>query len=151
MQKMLFIIALVPFSAFSQSVYKCTTEQGTTFSQTPCDDQYEKVDIDNSSGSHSNQAAVEKLEAACLSLIKTKVMFQDPDSARIQKSKKEWLSDKSGARQVLVVDVISKEANTDGDIEGNKTASYGYSAAKSHNCYLNHDGTQLSKIQYLVK
>jgi len=147
MKVTLAIIALLPFYSFSQSVYKCETEQGTTFSQTPCDDQYEKVDVDNSSGGSSNEAVTEKLEAACLSLIKTKVTFQDPDSARIQQSKKEWLSDKSGARQVLVVDVISKEAQQTAD----KNVSYGYGQARSHSCYLNHDGTRLSRIQYLVR
>lgn len=147
MKKTLLLITLIPFYSFSQSVYKCTTEQGTTFSQTPCDDQYEKVDIDNSSGGSSNQASIEKLEMACLSLIKSKVLFQDPDSARVQKSKKEWLSDKSGARQILVVDIISKESHQTDD----KNVSYGYGEAKSHNCYLNHDGTRLSRIQYLIK
>lgn len=142
MKKALLLITLLPFYSYSQSVYKCTTEQGTTFSQTPCDDQYEKVDIDNSSGSVANEATIEKLETACLDLVKSKGTFQDPDSARIQKSKKEWLSDKSGARQVLVVDVISKESNKEG--------LFGYGRPQSHSCYLNHDGTQLSKVQYLV-
>lgn len=132
----LILILFIPTISFANSVYQCTVDGVSTFSQTPCDDQYNKIDIYVSSGGSASQSD-STLE--CIEHLKTKYKFQDPESIRVEGSKKTWVTDNSGGRQVLVLELNAKN-------------SYGaYGGSKSYSCFLNHNGTKLSKVQYLIE
>jgi len=137
MNKAILLLLLSPLSAYASSVYQCTVDGVTTFSQTPCDDQYNTVEVDNSSGGSISQEEKDNVMKACINHHSSN--FKDPSSIRIDKSKTIWISDTSGARQVLVLDLNAKNA-------------YGaYQGSKPYRCFLNHDGSQLSQVQYLIQ
>lgn len=138
MKKLLTLLLLTPLSAFADSVYQCTVDGVSTFSQTPCDDEYKKIDVFHSSGAGTTQAEVSETQEKCLHYLSTKFSFEKPEAIKIENAKNIWLNDKSGARHVLVLDVNTK------DEEGQ------YKGSKSYQCFLNYEGTQLSKTQALI-
>ncbi|GAA0821407.1 hypothetical protein GCM10009111_28350 [Colwellia asteriadis] len=184
------LLAVIAFSTEAQSVFKCTVDGVTTFSQTPCDDQYETIDVDVSSGTPEHQNSSARIEQLCLDVVLAKIGNIHPKSARVTKSETQWLTDKSGARQVMTLYIYDEgeaqqyyheqesRANTVAEVETNNTRavnhenstkSLSYSpvanrknnnaeplenekrySAKPYQCFLNHDGTAPSKIQYLV-
>jgi hypothetical protein len=139
MKKTLMLLLTISPFTFADSVYQCTVDGVTTFSQMPCDDEYKKVDVYNTSGRGTSPAEQSNSQKDCVEHLKIKNAFKDPDSVRIESTKKIWMTDKSGARQVLLMQLNTK--GSDGDYEG----------AKPYKCFLNHEGTQLSKVQYLIK
>jgi len=134
------ILALTsPAISFAGSVYKCSVNGVTKFSQTPCGGAAHKVKIHHSTGTPEKGASLEQIKLDCLSVIKSKGDFKDPASVKIESVRRDFVTDKSGIRQVLGMFVNAKN-------------SYGgYTGAKPYFCFLNHNGTQLSKIQYLIK
>ena len=145
----LFNVALVLVLLFSdmsrvnaQSVFKCKVNGVTTFSQTPCDDQYQEIEVDVSSATPESQFKLDKLQAQCLDVIVERHPYIDVKSARITSNKVTWLNDRSGARQVMTLTVVDSKsfAEKDGSFTG----------PKSYQCFLNHDGTKPSRIQNLV-
>ncbi|MCJ8294636.1 MAG: DUF4124 domain-containing protein [Colwellia sp.] len=137
MKILILLFVLTPLFSFADSVYKCTVDGVSTFSQTPCDDKYEKIEVDNYSGRETSQTEMNGAKQECFNLHMANFKF--PESVRIEGSKRIWTTDNSGARQVLILELNSK--NTDG----------AYSGSKSYRCYLNHSVNKLSKVQYLIK
>jgi hypothetical protein len=127
---------LLPSPLFANSVYQCTVDGVSTFSQTPCDDEYKQIDVMVGSGGDVKES---DNNAECVDYLISQHKFNNPDSILIESSQKIWMTDDSGARQVLILGINSK------NIHGM------YAGAKSYRCFLNHDGSQLSKIQYLIK
>ncbi|RHW76167.1 DUF4124 domain-containing protein [Colwellia sp. RSH04] len=137
MNKAILLLLLSPLSVYASDVYQCTVDGVTTFSQTPCDDQYNTVEVDNSSGGSISEEEKSMVMKACVNHHSSN--FKDPNSVRIDNSKTVWISDTSGARQVLILDLNARNG-------------YGaYEGAKPYRCFLNHDGSQLSKVQYLIQ
>lgn len=115
-------------------IYQCVIDDVPTFSQTPCAPDAKELKIrvnepDNPTASHS------QLAQECLERSKKALNWKDPFSLRFTSYEHKWISDASGARQILALDVYGKN-------------SYGgYDGSKPFICYLNHNGTQLSKVQ----
>jgi len=139
MKKILMLLVITSPFSFADSVYQCTVDGVSTFSQTPCDDQYNKVEVFNTSGNGTSQLEQRNSQKDCVNHIKKTHAFSDPESVRVESSKKIWMTDTSGARQVLILQLNAKDKT--GEYEG----------AKSYKCFLNHEGTKLSKVQYLIK
>jgi hypothetical protein len=109
-----------------------------TFSQTPCAPDAKELNI-KINEPKSAASSHEELAQACLELSKKKLRWKDPFSLRVASYEHHWLSDASGARQALFVDIAGKN-------------SYGgYDGSKPFICYLNHSGTQLSKVQQWLR
>ena len=137
MRALFILVILLSFSAHGSSVYKCTVNGVTTFSQTPCDDQFETIDVDSSSGKSQSKADEEAVQKECLAYHKPK--FDLPSTIELVSAKKVWINDSSGARQVLILDLNARD-------------KYGaFTGAKPYKCFLNHDGSTLSKVQYLIQ
>lgn len=131
----LFVLLSLPVEA--SSVFKCTVNGVTTFSQTPCDDQFETIEVDSSSGSSQSKAEEEAVQKECLAYHKPK--FELPHTLELISARKVWINDTSGARQVLTLEL-------------NALDKYGaYIGVKPYRCFLNHDGSALSKVQYLIQ
>lgn len=137
MRALFILVIFLSFSAHSSSVYKCTVNGVTTFSQTPCDDQFETIDVDSSSGKSQSKAVEEAVQKECLAYHKPK--FELPHTLELISANKVWVNDSSGARQVLILEL-------------NALDKYGaYIGVKPYKCFLNHDGSTLSKVQYLIQ
>ncbi len=132
-----YLLTLTPLFSFADSVYQCTVDGVSTFSQIPCDDKYEKIEVDNYSGRETSQTEMNGAKQECFNLHMEN--FKDPESVRIEGSKRIWTTDNSGGRQVLILELNAK--NTDG----------AYGGSKPYRCFLNHSGDKLSKVQYLIK
>lgn len=139
MKKLLLTVSLL-FCAdvLAGSVYQCTVDGVTEFSQTPCDNEYKTIEVDTSGHGASSKSSKNEVIEQCLSLIKRRNTFKDPYSLRIESDYERWETDKSGGRRVLVIEVAAKN-------------SYGaYDGSKHYSCYLTHDGTNLSQVQSLI-
>ncbi len=145
------------FSIYAGSVFMCKVDGVTTFSQTPCDEKYEKIDVDVSSATPESRYANEATQQECLDLILRNNPEVNPNTARVMGSETKWINDKSGARQLMtlkIYDVSSiesakrREANEIDNAKG--IIEKETNRPKSYQCFLNHDGTKPSRIQRLV-
>ncbi|WNO60890.1 DUF4124 domain-containing protein [Rheinheimera sp. MMS21-TC3] len=133
--KYLILLALLSFNA-QASVYKCEINGVVTYSQTPCADDAELINVNVSSVSGSS--SFNDVEAKCLAYLKRTKSWKDQESVRIENSFKTWEPDSSGVRHVLNVAINAKN-------------SYGaYAGTEMHKCFLNHSGDDLSKIQRYI-
>lgn len=188
---LLTLLSLISFTTTAQSVFKCTVDGVTTFSQTPCDDKYETIDVDVSSGTPEHRNISARTQQLCLEVILAEEGNMHPKSARVTKSETQWLTDKSGARQVMTLYIYdergsqqyyheqesranaiaeadkARESNIGGEHTKKELAHFPSAnlnnneaeplenekrySAKPYQCFLNHDGTAPSKIQYLVQ
>lgn len=133
--KRILLLALVACSA-NAAIYKCEVDGVTTYSQTPCADDAETVTV-NVTG---RSAAVSKEDVVqqCFNYIKRTKSWKDPESLRLDGYYTKWESDKSGARNVMMITVYAKN-------------SFGaYDGANYERCFLNHSGDGLSKIQHYI-
>lgn len=137
MKKLFLLILLSPLFAQAQSVFQCEVDGVTMFSQTPCDDQYNKIEVENSTGAGVSAEQLNLTTEACLNYHKPS--FKLPNSVIIEGTRTVWTSDSSGARKVLILELSAMDINGD-DI-----------APESYRCFLNHDGSQLSKVQSMIR
>lgn len=132
----LFFLSLFSTSTFS-AVYHCVIDGVPTYSQTPCANDAKEITVSNST-SQTPQTVNQDVIKQCTELAKKAGNYRDPNSFIVLHHEKIWLSDKSGARQVLAMKVNAKNGYG------------GYGEAKPFNCFLNHNGTGLSQVQKLI-
>ena len=131
------ILAAVMALPVSAQVYKCESEGKTTYSQVPCAEDAEAIDV--KAAGPSAMAKSGDVEQACLNYLKLAKSWKDPDSVRVEGSYKTWDSDKSGARHILNIRLNAKN-------------SYGaYGGAETFRCFLNHSGDALSTVQRFIR
>jgi len=128
------ITLIASTNVIANSVFKCDVDGVITFSQVECGEEAEKVRVDVTKAPKLDKDAVFK---QCVSYLIAQL--KDPDSARVGGSKTRWDNDKSGARRILSISINAKN-------------SYGgYGGSRFMDCYVDHSGQHMSKIQYLVR
>lgn len=134
MQKMI-LLALFAANA-NAAIYKCEVDGVATYSQTPCAQDAETVQV-NVTGRSATSPDVDVVEQ-CFNYLKRSMNWKDPESLRLQNHFKKWETDKSGARHILVLELNAKNG-------------YGaYGGATYEQCFINHSGDALSTVQHYI-
>lgn len=133
---------LLGFASLSVSaaVYKCTVNGVDTYSQDPCGEDAQPINISPPPKINSDRdgQSLDALAEECIAYFKRAGDFKDPESIQVNGYFLDWLQDDSGARRVLQMDINAKN-------------SYGgYGGAEWYPCFLNHSGTKLSEHQYKI-
>lgn len=133
--KRILLLALFACSA-NAAIYKCEVDGLTTYSQVPCAEDAETVTV-NVVGRSAAVSTVDVVQQ-CFNYIKNSKSWKDPESLRLDGYFTRWESDKSGARNIMMIKIYAKN-------------SYGgYDGANYERCFLNHSGDALSKIQRYI-
>jgi len=131
-----FIFWFSPYS--TAQVYKCVNNGVTTYSQTQCGEDAVVVQVKTSGPATNDGYSDDELVKACVEMQKRLVAWKDVESVRAEGFSKSWVSDDSGPRHILTVNINAKN-------------SYGgYESPKPHVCFLNHSGTGFSKVQKFI-
>ena len=75
MRSVLLLIVILGLSATfisslnAQGIFKCEVNGVVTFSQTACDDQFQEIEVDVSSGTPENKLIKTQLQAQCLEVV----------------------------------------------------------------------------------
>lgn len=133
--KRILLLAMFAGSA-NAAIYKCQVNGVDTYSQVPCAEDAETVTV-NVTG-RSAAVSTDNVVQQCFEHVKNTKSWKDPESLRLQSHYTKWESDKSGARHVMILEVSAKN-------------SFGaYDGANYEQCFLNHSGDGLSKIQHYI-
>ncbi|MEE1981333.1 hypothetical protein [Shewanella xiamenensis] len=130
------------FSFYSTSVgaviYKCSIEGVDTYSQTPCAEDAEPVNVTPPAKLSSDTVSTTELIDQCVAYFKRSGDFKDPDSIKVESHYFDWLQDDSGARRVLQIKINAKN-------------SFGaYDGGKYRSCFLSYNATKVSENQKLI-
>ncbi len=139
MKYLFYGLFLFSYTALADSVYKCIKNGNIMYSQIPCGTMPEKVNIKNTIPTNTTPKTSSEIIKSCRNAILKKYSFKDPSSIIVEKTEPKWLTDKSGARRTLILYINAKNGYG------------GYGGSKPFPCFLNHDGNNLSTIQYLIK
>lgn len=133
------VITTTAFMAFNTNaqVYKCEQDGTTVFSQVPCSEDAEEIEVKTIAAT-TPERTKDEVAQLCLEYLRRSAGWKDPESLRLYSYYTKWESDKSGARHVMVLEIGAKN-------------SYGaYDGSNYKNCFLNHSGTELSTIQRYI-
>ncbi|KZK66695.1 hypothetical protein A1L58_04590 [Shewanella baltica] len=121
-------------------IYKCTIDGVESYSQDPCADDAQLITVTPPAKLHSDKdtLSMDELLEQCTAVLKRSATFKDPDSVQVLSYKPDWVSDKSGVRRVLMMEINAKNGYG------------GYNGGEFFPCYLNHSGTKLSDHQFLI-
>lgn len=135
-RNLLLLSALFVTNATAQ-VYKCEQDGTTVFSQVPCSDEAEEIEVKTTAAT-TPERTKDEVAQLCLEYLRHSVNWKDPESLRLYGFYTTWESDKSGARHIMRLRIAAKN-------------SYGaYDGAEYKTCFLNHSGTELSTIQRYI-
>jgi|GEM_PF-1411754 len=133
----LFFVFLISAHSIGQ-VYKCENNGVTTYSQTQCGEDAVVVEIKTNGPGSNDGFSEDQLVTACVEMHKRRQVWKDIESVRAEGFTKSWVSDDSGPRHILTVNINAKN-------------SYGgYASPEPHICFLNHSGNGFSKVQKFV-
>jgi hypothetical protein len=133
----LFFIFCFSSSSIAQ-VYKCENNGVTTYSQTQCGEDAVVVQVKTNGPVTNDGYSDDQLVSACVDMHKRLATWKDVESLRAEGFTKSWVSDDSGPRHILTVNINAKN-------------SYGgYESPKPYICFLNHSGNGFSKVQKFV-
>lgn len=132
----LFASFTLSFSSFA-AVYKCTEGGVTKFSQTPCGEDYQEVQVSASKDATLGSGAEGDLVNQCLAKVRGKRLWKHPDTLKVVHHWRAWREDSSGRRHMLYLSVKAKN-------------DFGMEKTRIEHCFLNHAGTHLSSIQRFV-
>ncbi|TVL34490.1 DUF4124 domain-containing protein [Shewanella xiamenensis] len=119
-------------------IYKCSVDGVDTYSQTPCAEDAEPVNVTPPAKLSSDTVSASELIDQCVAYFKRAGDFKDPDSIKVESHYFDWLQDDSGARRVLQIKVNAKN-------------SYGaYVGGEYRPCFLNYNGTKMSDNQFRI-
>lgn len=137
MKRNLLLLAALFVTNATAQVYKCEQDGTTVFSQVPCSEEAEQIEV-KTTPPQSPERNKDEVAQLCLEYLRQVVGWKDPESLRLYNYYTRWESDKSGSRHVMILKIGAKN-------------SYGaYDGAEYKTCFLNHSGTELSTIQRYI-
>lgn len=133
-----FLIANCVFAYQAQAqIYRCEVNGVTVFSQLPCADDAEVIQV-KTIDVPTPERTIDEVAELCFEHIRNNVSWKDPNSLRLYGYDMTWKNDRSGTRRVMVMRIGA-------------TNSYGaYDGVSLQNCFLNHSGTALSTVQHFI-
>ncbi|WP_299494931.1 hypothetical protein [uncultured Shewanella sp.] len=141
MKNLLYIILIYSlFSAYFShaTIYQCSENGVTSFSQSPCGKDAKLIGDSGSDDSEKSEVDTDVVQT-CFSFLKKNKKWKDAESVRLEGHDFGWIEDESGLRRVLYLQINARNGYG------------GYDGTEEEKCYVNHSGTELSKIQYKMK